>query len=123
MTFINTIKISLSPLHIEKIKLIDNFDFSKTAKKVDRDTHGLTSKYLAEGIENLKRYYVVALLDPLNEHAVSRYVDPFWHAHVLHTKEYIEFCSTVFDQYIQHQPLDPDGLNKACFNRPESLSK
>ena len=70
---------------------------------------------MLDGIENLKRYYVVALLDPLNEHAVSRYVDPFWHAHILHTKEYIMFCDTIFKQYIHHQPLDfgnPDEVRE-----------
>jgi hypothetical protein len=53
-------------------------------------------------------YYIVALLDPLNEHAVSRLVDPFWHAHILHTEEYINFCDLIFKQYIQHKPLDED---------------
>lgn len=51
---------------------------------------------------------MVALLDPLNEHAVSKFVDPFWHAHIIHTKEYMEFCDSVFGQYIHHKPLDLD---------------
>ena len=110
MRLIDTIKIQLDPMHINKINQIDDFDFSKTLKKVNADLGGLTAKYLQEGIENLKRYYVVALLDPLNEHAVSRLVDPFWHAHILHTKDYEFFCQSIFGQYIHHQPLDFDDL-------------
>ncbi|MES2212524.1 MAG: hypothetical protein V4490_05240 [Pseudomonadota bacterium] len=106
MRLIDTIKMQLDPMHIKKINQIDDFDFSKTLKKVNADLGGLTAKYLQEGIENLKRYYVVALLDPLNEHAVSRPVDPFWHAHILHTKDYELFCQSIFGQYVHHSPLD-----------------
>jgi hypothetical protein len=112
MSLLESVQLKIDPLHIEKINQIDNFDFSKTAKKVNHDLHGLTSDYLRDGIENLKKYYVVALLDPLNPHAVSRYVDPFWHAHILHTNEYMEFCESIFGQYIHHKPLDSDDLNE-----------
>lgn len=94
---------------MKKIKFIDDFDFSRTKKRVLKDfDQAITDSYLEKGIFNLKLYYVVALLDPLNEHAVSRFVDPFWHAHILHTEEYIDFCNEVFNQYIQHKPLDEE---------------
>ena len=86
---IDSIKVDLQPLHLEKIKKIDEFDFSKKSKRVAKETGIHDKEYLNQGIHNLKRYYIVALLDPLNEHAVSETVDPFWHAHVLHTKDYI----------------------------------
>lgn len=108
MQLIESIKLNLSDFHIDRVNQIDSFDYSRIAKKVNLEVHGLTSKYLMEGIENLKRYYVVALLDPLNEHAVSNFVDRFWHAHIIHTKEYMEFCNSVFGQYIHHKPLDLD---------------
>lgn len=104
---IDQIKIPLSDLQKEKVELIDNFDYSNVAKKVQEEFGiALTSSYIAAGIENLKRYYVVALLDPTNRHAVSEFVDPFWHVHVLFTKEYMEFCNNVYNQYIHHTPLD-----------------
>lgn len=108
MRLLDMIKIELAPIHKEKIELIDDFDFSKTAKKVAVDTGINDKSYLDDGVENLKRYYVVALLDPLNKHAVSETVDPFWHAHILHTRDYIKFCEDIFGQYVQHEPLDLD---------------
>jgi hypothetical protein len=109
MSILDSIRIDLTEFHIKKIQEIDNFDYSNTLKKVNHDLGGgLTKEYLLSGLENLKRYYIVALLDPANQHAVSAMVDPFWHSHVLHTKEYFDFTSSVFDQYIHHAPLDPD---------------
>ncbi len=68
-----------------------------------------TEEFLNEGIFNLKLYYVVALLDPINEHAVSEMVDPFWHSHILLTRRYHDFCSSIFEQYMHHQPLDKNN--------------
>lgn len=106
MPLIDNIKIDLSDFHKSRIQRIDDFDYSKVARKVSKDLGGLPGSYLADGIENLKLYYVVALLDPLNAHAVSRPVDPFWHSHTLFTRDYIGFCKSVFGQYVHHEPLD-----------------
>jgi hypothetical protein len=105
--FVESIKLELDPFHAKKIDQIDQFDYSNVLEKVDMDSGGLTEDYLAEGALALKQYYAVALLDPLNEHAVSKYVDPFWHTHILFTKEYCRFCKEIFGGYIHHQPLDP----------------
>jgi len=99
------IKLDLSEFHKEKINQIDNFDYSNLVWKL-RQENGMSDEHITEGIENLKRYYVVALFDPLNEHAVSELVDPFWHTHILFTKEYISFCSNIFNGYIHHSPLN-----------------
>ena len=33
-------------------------------------------------------------------------VDAFWHAFILHTKDYIDFCQRHFGHYIHHEPQD-----------------
>ncbi|MEV6618225.1 hypothetical protein AB0N31_31050 [Streptomyces sp. NPDC051051] len=40
----------------------------------------------------------------------SPLVDDFWHAFLLHTKAYREFCEEKFDRFLDHQPgyLDPE---------------
>lgn len=108
MSLLDNIKVKLSPFHQEKVRMIDRFDYGDIQKKVSRDLNGVAEPYLKTGIENLKLYYVVALLDPLNRHAVSKCVDPFWHAHVLFTRSYRDFCRGIFGHYIHHEPLDPD---------------
>jgi hypothetical protein len=114
MNFLDSLNINLNEFHLKKILEIDNFDFSATLKKVENDLGDVSNEFLDKGLENLKRYYVVALLDPNNEHAVSSSVDPFWHSHILHTREYIHFSQKIFNQYIHHEPLDKH-------NNPEVL--
>jgi hypothetical protein len=46
------------------------------------------------------------MLDPANAHAISRQLDPFWHAHILFTENYVAFCDKVVGEYMHHRPLD-----------------
>jgi hypothetical protein len=107
---LSTIRVPLTLFHVSRINMIDCEDFSGVRRKVSEDLSKLNQKvqddHLDEGILALKQYYAVALLDPVNKHAVSDAIDPFWHAHILHTARYIAFCNAVFGQYIQHEPLD-----------------
>jgi hypothetical protein len=117
MSLESTIIPTLTPLHLQLVQRIDDEDFSGVKRKVREELakqgQPTTDEFLDAGILALKQYYAVALLDPTNEHAVSDVIDPFWHAHILHTKEYIAFCDEVFGQYVHHEPLDhalPDRL-------------
>jgi hypothetical protein len=108
MSLIDTVRQeSVTDFHREKIGALDAFDFNPVRKKVAHDLQA-TAPYVEQGIENLKRYYVVALLDPLNQHAVSSFVDPFWHTHALFTRDYRDFCLSIYGYFIHHEPLDPD---------------
>lgn len=110
--FMEALKLEIGDFHREKLIQIDEFDYEKVLKKVGRDLGGMTDRYLLEGEFSLKQYYAVALLDPLNEHAVSKLVDPFWHAHVLFTQDYMDFCNSIFGGYVHHTPLDPDDTRE-----------
>lgn len=113
MSIFNSLKLKVSDYHAEKLKLIDDFDYSNVVWKVNQEmSFTATPEYLHEGIANLKKYYAVALLDPFNEHAVSEMVDPFWHAHILFTQEYHKFCFQIFNQYVHHEPLNPSDLSE-----------
>ena len=107
-----TISIDLTELQLEMVREIDNEDFTGVMRKV-REEFGhwgesVSDEFLEAGVLALKQYYAVALLDPCNEHAVSDSIDPFWHAHILHTKEYIAFGQRIFGQYVHHEPLNHD---------------
>lgn len=109
-TLRSTIAPELTALQSERVDMIDAEDFSGVKRKVREEfiKQGLVvgDDFLDEGVLALKQYYAIALLDPTSEHAVSEEIDPFWHAHILHTEEYIAFGERVFGQYIQHTPLD-----------------
>jgi hypothetical protein len=110
-TLLSTVrKERLTPFHIDRLQVIDDLDLSNVRRKVaeDRRAQGLSvdEKYLDEGLLALRQYYAIAVLDSLNMHAVSDAVDPFWHAHILHTEEYIAFCNKLVGGYMHHDPLD-----------------
>lgn len=109
-SLVTNITLPIDNFHVERLRLIDEFDYAHVAKKTCEELREkgmvVDPAYLGRGIEALKQYYAVALLDPDNMHAVSETVDPFWHSHIIFTREYHDFCQQVFGQYIHHQPLD-----------------
>ena len=102
--------LTLTPLQLEAVKRIDAEDFTGVIRKVreefDLQELSLSDDDAEEMVLALKQYYVVALLDPLNEHAVPKELDPAWHGHILHTKQYMSFCDEAFGEYLHHQPLN-----------------
>src|SRR6266481_5498476 len=104
------ISCKVQPFHLERLAMIDKTDFGGIYRKVMADlaekNRPLTHEHANEGILALKQYYAIALLDPNNMHAVSDAVDPFWHAHILHTQDYTLFCEKVMGDYMHHDPLD-----------------
>lgn len=107
------LKAPISSFHLERIRRIDAEDFGPVKKKAAQmlAAQGIIvdEAYLERGILALKQYYAVALLDPNNSHAVSDVVDPFWHAHMLFSQRYCDFCRDVVGVYMHHVPLDHDN--------------
>jgi hypothetical protein len=100
------------PALMERITAIDEHDFTPIVNKVRYDLRqqgrNPSEKWLQHGILALKQYYAIAVIDGLNMHAVSDIVDIFWHAHILHTKDYFAFCDKVVGGYMHHDPLNHD---------------
>ena len=99
-----------NPEHLRRIAIIDDEDFDQVLtlvrKEFTKEGRAVSDEYLARGIYALKQYYAIAMLDPANAHAVSVPVDPFWHAHILHTERYEIFCNAVVGEYMHHRPLN-----------------
>ncbi|MCA9361741.1 hypothetical protein KC906_00040 [Candidatus Kaiserbacteria bacterium] len=93
------------PVHQERLAYIDSCDFSRyfdKAVELDLISGNVDREAI---IFALKQYYAIAMLDPANGHAVSDVVDPLWHAHMLFSEEYAQFCSIVVGEYMHHTPL------------------
>lgn len=98
--------------HYKKLVFIDTCEFNRYFDKgvelglipgnADRDAM----------IFALKQYYAIAMLDPANGHAVSDVLDPLWHAHMLFSEEYEQFCIEVVGEFMHHTPLlkDDDAM-------------
>lgn len=104
-TLLGDIRIDLTPELIRKVNLIDNEDYSTVIRKA-REDHAYSLEQLEMGVYGLKLYYILPLLDPKNAHAVSKFVDPFWHAHVLHSHQYAGFCHRIYGHHLCHIPLN-----------------
>ncbi len=67
---------------------------------------GWTREY-AESVEGAYRNYLTMLVkhpEDVEGIVVSKDVDEFWHAHILHTMKYTEDCEKVFGKYLHHNP-------------------
>jgi hypothetical protein len=105
MDLLTSIKVAISVEHYARIRTIDHHDFSSVKREVIQIQGKAEHEYLDIGVQYLKRFYVMLVLDPLNPPVVSKPVDVFWHAHILHTHMYMVFCNEVFGEYIHHNPL------------------
>lgn len=110
-SLLENIRMKLNNEHIVRIKLIDQEDFSSIVRKTREillasGRNDISDEYLERGVFALKQYYALAMLDPANAHAISDIVDPFWHAHILHSEQYVPFCTSVVGEYMHHRPLD-----------------
>ena len=110
LPLVATIVVPMGPVQRRAVERIDAEDFSSVLKKVraERQERGLSTDdaYLKRGERALRQYHVVAILDPRNEHAISDTLDPFWHAQILHTRQYARFCDETMGHFIHHEPLD-----------------
>lgn len=115
ISLVSTIALPVTEEQRIALLRIDAEDFSHVAKRVKKDPgmyHGFDDKHLDAGILALKQYYAVALLDSKNMHAVTDRIDPFWHTHMLFSREYTAFCEEAFGHYLHHEPLDHDDTER-----------
>ena len=67
---------------------------------------GWTRAY-ADSIEGAYKNWLTILVknpDDAEDVLVSKDVDEFWHAHILHTRKYAEDCQNVFGCFLHHNP-------------------
>ncbi len=110
-SLVDCLRIQVKPIHLERLAIIDNEDFSdyirKAADQAERHNGKRPDqKYLDDGEFGIKQFYSLVVLDPVNSHAISFKLDPFWHSHILHTKQYIEFCNRLVGEVLHHFPLE-----------------
>lgn len=52
----------------------------------------------------LKRFLALCSINPQKPYGMAGIVDELWHTFIFHTKDYLEFCSTVNGNFIHHIP-------------------
>lgn len=82
--------------------------FARLAGRVERDAE--VDRPLAERIVREALVFLVACgRTPGVPLSPSRTVDEGWHAFILHTREYAEFCDRVVGHFIHHTPDEEPG--------------
>lgn len=66
------------------------------------------SEFTAEQLDELEQKYLQFLRQCKTELKVrpDKDVDEYWHAHILHTKQYAEDCQRYFGYFLHHEPDD-----------------
>lgn len=104
----NCISLASARLYIEQL------DFQYIVNKMCSPTYPLQQWTLPDALHCAKLYknYLFLLKKHLpNSLVPSRAIDEFWHNHILHTKNYVQDCLTIFGHYLHHEPaaVDEDG--------------
>jgi hypothetical protein len=82
--------------------------FARLAARVERDAN--TDRERAERITRQALAFLLACArNPQTPLSPSKEVDHGWHAFILHTREYADFCARVAGHFIHHAPEEPDG--------------
>jgi len=95
--------LELSPDQSQAVDFIMSCPLDQVREKLVRK-QVLSEEVVDQAIAEYRKYLVLARLgyDPLE--MFSRQVDEVWHAHILFTRDYAEFCQKAFGQFLHHQP-------------------
>lgn len=80
----------------------------RLARRVEHDA-GLDPATAQKIIDQTVGFLGACAANPSARLAPSRLVDHGWHAFILHTAEYSEFCERVAGRFIHHRPTEPGG--------------
>lgn len=85
-------------------KLIYSLDLTRVAERVKR-LQKWSKKQVLEACEQYRVFlFLVKKYGKQYQLAPSRDIDEIWHAHILHTQDYTEFCEKLFGFYLHHCP-------------------
>ena len=77
------------------------------------------SELTAEQLDDLELRYLKFLMlckaEPNVRHEPEKDVDQYWHAHILHTKQYTADCQRYFGYFLHHNPnVNGQGCDDGC---------
>jgi hypothetical protein len=87
-------------------ELIDHVLFSRLARRVMAD-EGLGRDIAERVVEQALAFLAACARFPGARLSPSEQVDAGWHAFILHTAEYADFCTRVAGRFIHHRPSAP----------------
>lgn len=93
----------LSEIQIFRSNAIANYDLSIVANRI-RNRGLLPNSLVDESILEFRRMMLICSLGYTGFQVPCLEVDEVWHAFILFTREYEEFCSTAVGRFVHHAP-------------------
>jgi len=107
---------------------IRSYDLTPVVRRLV-DTECWSKKHALAACEQYRNFlFLMKKFGGDRELTPSFEIDEAWHAHILHTKKYIDFCEQVFGKYLHHYPHlarhkgNAENLNK-LFQHTQNLHK
>lgn len=88
--------------------LIQPAVFQRLAQRLVKD-HALDEQYAARIVDQTAAFLKACADNPTTALAPSMAVDLGWHAFILHTADYADFCQAVAGRFIHHEPTGEEG--------------
>lgn len=92
--------------------LIDSFDLSKVVNRLIQVDEWSKKEALAACRYYRNYLYLLLKYDEI-EMPPSKEIDEVWHAHILHTEDYQQFCQNIFGYFLHHVPNHDENKQQA----------
>jgi hypothetical protein len=88
------------------LKSVEEVDLSRIKWRLEMKLEW-TSEETDAALLEYRRFLHLVVISPGPGLAPSKKVDEVWHAHILHTREYLRDCHSIAGRFIHHQPARP----------------
>jgi hypothetical protein len=85
-----------------------NFDF--VLKRLLKE--GMNKEAASSSVEQMRVFFMMIAAHPEERFAAWEGMDPAWHAFILHTGRYAEFCQHLVGRFVHH---DPEAFGTPAF--------
>ena len=72
--------------------------------------YGWDDDFINMAINEYGRFLILHKLQPKGKIVPGKVVDKVWHDHILHTREYIDFCKLEFGDFLHHDPKNQSSI-------------
>jgi hypothetical protein len=90
-------------------------DLAPIRNRIAREHTELTPEYLDRIERRYLQFLMQCKIERGNLHEPDKDVDLYWHAHILHTEQYMMDCQRYFGYFLHHRPnTDGEKCDDAC---------
>lgn len=89
-----------------------SYDLSVIRERFLKDHPELSSRLDSIELVYRQYMYLCAIKPKMSLSVPSNEVDEFWHCHIIHTREYQDFCNEIAGYFIHHAPHSALATNK-----------